>query len=112
MARFKLKRIVFKTPAQNAASIRIKEKLGIRYLGEETVGFGIVKEGTLAKVFEVTREEADFLVAQMVYPDVDLSQIERNLSLSVEDRLREHQNSLNLVLELEKAGKKLRDQSQ
>jgi RimJ/RimL family protein N-acetyltransferase len=68
MRRFGLKRILFKTPAQNTGSIRVKEKLGIRYLGEETVDFGIVKDGTLAKVFELNREEADFLVTRMASP--------------------------------------------
>jgi len=58
MERFDLKRILFKTPMQNIGPIRVKEKLGIRCIGEETVGFGIVRDGTLAKVFELTRAEA------------------------------------------------------
>lgn len=56
--RFNLKRILFKTPVQNTSAIRVKEKLGIRCIGEETVGFGIIREGTRAKVFELMREEA------------------------------------------------------
>lgn len=44
--------------------------------------------------------------------EIDESQLMRNLSLSPEQRLAEHQSALNLVLELEKAGKKLREQSQ
>jgi len=56
--RFNLKKILFKTPLQNGGAIRVKEKLGIRVVGEETIGFGIIKEGTRAKVFELTREEA------------------------------------------------------
>ncbi len=55
--RFNLKKIVFKTPVQNTGAIKVKEKLGIRLLGEEVVSFSIIKEGTLAKVFEWTREE-------------------------------------------------------
>lgn len=60
--RFGLKRVLFKTPAQNAGAIRVKEKLGIRCIGEEVVGFGIVRDGTLAKVFELTAPELDFIL--------------------------------------------------
>jgi len=56
--RFDLERIVFKTPVQNAGAIRVKEKLGYRYLGEERVDFGILRPGTLAKIYELTRDEA------------------------------------------------------
>jgi RimJ/RimL family protein N-acetyltransferase len=59
LERFDLKRILFKTPVQNAGAIRVKEKLGIRCIGEEVVDFGILRAGTVAKVFELTREEAD-----------------------------------------------------
>jgi hypothetical protein len=38
---------------------------------------------------------------------LDSSQILRNLSISVEQRLEEHQQSLNLCIELMNAGKKL-----
>ncbi len=55
--RFNLKRIVFKTPVQNIAAIRVKEKLGIRYLGEDVIDFNVIKDGTLAKVYELTRGE-------------------------------------------------------
>jgi RimJ/RimL family protein N-acetyltransferase len=58
LQRFDLKRILFKTPAQNAGAIRVKEKLGIRFIGEELVDFGIIRPGTLAKVYELTRAEA------------------------------------------------------
>jgi RimJ/RimL family protein N-acetyltransferase len=58
LQRFDLKRILFKTPAQNLGAIRVKEKLGIRFIGEEVVDFGIIRAGTLAKVYELTREEA------------------------------------------------------
>ncbi len=37
MERFNLKRILFKTPMQNRGAIRVKEKLGIRVVGEELV---------------------------------------------------------------------------
>lgn len=57
MERFNLERILFKTPIQNQGAIRVKEKLGIRYLGEETINFSIIKDGTRAQVFEVTRAE-------------------------------------------------------
>ena len=62
MERFDLKRILFKTPLQNIGAIRVKEKLGIRCIGEEAVSFGIIRDDTLAKVFELTRAEAAFLV--------------------------------------------------
>jgi hypothetical protein len=59
MERFALKKILYKTPIQNIGAIRVKEKLGIRCIGEELIGFGIIKEGTQAKVFELTREELE-----------------------------------------------------
>jgi RimJ/RimL family protein N-acetyltransferase len=58
LLRFDLKRILFKTPAQNVGAIRVKEKLGIRFIGEERVELGIIRSGTLARVYELTREEA------------------------------------------------------
>lgn len=63
--RFNLKRVVYKTPKQNIASIRVKEKLGIRFLGEEVVSHGLVKEGTVAKVYEATREEIEEMYAKL-----------------------------------------------
>ncbi len=60
LKRFNLNRILFKTPIQNAAAIRVKEKLGIRCIGQETVtDFGIIKNGTLVQVFELTRKECE-----------------------------------------------------
>mgnify|MGYP001584581062 CR=1 FL=1 len=59
MQRFNLKKILFKTPIQNISAIRVKEKLGIRFVGEEIIDFGIVRAGTRAKVFELTKEEVD-----------------------------------------------------
>jgi RimJ/RimL family protein N-acetyltransferase len=58
LQRFDLTRILFKTPVQNVGAIRVKEKLGIRFIGEERVDFGIIRPGTLARVYELTREEA------------------------------------------------------
>lgn len=60
--RFNLQRILFKTPVQNIGAIRVKEKLGIRRIGEEVIGFGIIKDGTLAKVFETTLLEIDQII--------------------------------------------------
>jgi hypothetical protein len=40
-------------------------------------------------------------------PQVDMSQIEANLSLSFEERLIQHQEALNLLLALEKARSQL-----
>lgn len=61
MDRFDLKRILFKTPIQNVAAIRVKEELGIRYIGEEIISFGVIRDGTRAKVFELARPEAERL---------------------------------------------------
>jgi RimJ/RimL family protein N-acetyltransferase len=58
MERFNLQKIIFKTPVQNVGAIKVKEKLGIRCIGEEVIGFDIIREGTIGKVFELTREEA------------------------------------------------------
>ena len=57
--RFRLERILFKTPVQNLAALRVKEKLGIRCIGEELVGFGIIRDGTRAKVFEWSSRELE-----------------------------------------------------
>jgi catechol 2,3-dioxygenase-like lactoylglutathione lyase family enzyme len=43
--------------------------------------------------------------------EVDLSQLQRNVDLAPNDRLSEHQNSLDLVFELERAGERLREKS-
>ncbi len=61
LRRFDLMRILFKTPARNTGAIRVKEKLGIRFVGDELVDFGVIRAGTPAKVFELTREEAEAL---------------------------------------------------
>lgn len=61
MDRFDLPRILFKTPKQNVGAIRVKEKLGIRRIGEEAVSLGVIKDGTLAVVFELKREELEQL---------------------------------------------------
>lgn len=60
--RFQLKRIIFKTPLQNVGAIRVREKLGIRVIGEEIINFSIIKEGTKAKVFELLPNELDNLL--------------------------------------------------
>ena len=60
MERFDLKRILFKTPLQNIGAIRVKEKLGIRWIGEEAVSFGIIQDDTLAKVFELRGQKPRF----------------------------------------------------
>jgi RimJ/RimL family protein N-acetyltransferase len=61
IGRFGLQRILFKTPTQNTGAIRVKEKLGIRRVGQERVGFGIIRDETQAEVFELTRDEAERL---------------------------------------------------
>ena len=102
--RFDLKRILFKTPIQNKGAIRVKEKLGIRSIGEETIGFGIIRDGTRAKVFELSKEESFFLCDRLNADGVDHSQIQRNLALTPEERILEHQNSLDLAFKLRNAG--------
>ena len=42
---------------------------------------------------------------------IDIALLERNLKLPYENRLIEHQRAYELVLELTKAGKKLREKS-
>ncbi len=59
MERFNLQKILFKTPEQNIGAIKVKEKLGIRCIGEEVIGFDIIREGTIGKVFELTRAELE-----------------------------------------------------
>lgn len=61
LERFDLKRILFKTPVQNQGALRVKEKLGIRFIGEEIFDHAILKAGTLGRVYELTREEAERL---------------------------------------------------
>jgi RimJ/RimL family protein N-acetyltransferase len=54
---FCFQRIIFKTPINNLGAIRVKEKLGLKILGEEVlIGKGIVKDGTRVKVFEMRPE--------------------------------------------------------
>lgn len=48
--------------------------------------------------------------SQKPTPEVDLSHLERNLALTPEERLIEHQHALELVLALEAAGRKLREE--
>jgi RimJ/RimL family protein N-acetyltransferase len=64
MDRFNLNRILFKTPIQNIGAIRVKEQLRIRYIGEEIISFGVIRDGTRAKVFELTRPEAERLICR------------------------------------------------
>jgi hypothetical protein len=57
-------------------------------------------------------DENTFDLQESALDEIDLSQLVRNLSLSPEQRLEEHQNALDLVIKLEKAGRKLREESQ
>lgn len=60
--RFQLKKILFRTPAHNLGPNRLKEKLGIRCIGEEVFSnYGILKDGTRARIWEITREELEQL---------------------------------------------------
>lgn len=57
------------------------------------------------------RGERKLLDRNLDAEEIDISQLLRNLSLTPEQRLKEHQIALNLVIELGRAGKKLREQS-
>ncbi len=59
MDRFELKKIVFKTPIQNIAAIRIKEKLGIPFLGEELADSPISVPGTRVKIYALERAQLE-----------------------------------------------------
>ncbi len=59
-----LKRIVFQTPMQNRGAIRLKEKLGIRIVGETLIDLSIIRTGTRGLVFELTRDEYRVLVTR------------------------------------------------
>lgn len=56
-----LKKIIFKTPIQTAAPLRIKEKLGLKALREEVLDWPQLRPGTRALVFEVTPADMPFL---------------------------------------------------
>ena len=57
LKRFQLQRIIFRTPVQNQAAIRIKGKLGFIYLGEELAhNRGIIKDGTRLRVYEYLKK--------------------------------------------------------
>jgi hypothetical protein len=128
--RFGLKRLLYKTPQQNTSSIRVKDKLGIRFIGEEIVEFGILKAGTRARVYELTRDEADLLMRQIGFDllatDVGwrleknredsqfqlltdsehllISAIVAKLQLSFEGRIEAHENARQLASDLFSAG--------
>lgn len=56
MRDFGFKEIVFKTPMQNRAPMRIKEKLGLQPLGEEVLDWPSLQPGTRAQLFRVDRQ--------------------------------------------------------
>ena len=45
-------------------------------------------------------------------PQIDKSMIQKNLKLTADERVKNHQGALNLVNNLRTAGRKLNDQSQ
>jgi RimJ/RimL family protein N-acetyltransferase len=55
--RFRLKRLVFKVPAQNGAALRVLGKLGIRSTGEGAMEAGLYRKGLPSKLFELTAVE-------------------------------------------------------
>ena len=57
LKRFQLQRIIFRSPVQNKAAIRIKEKLGYIYIGEEIAcQHGIIKDGTRLRVYQYLKK--------------------------------------------------------
>jgi len=54
---FKLARVIFKTPVQNLAPMRIKEKLGIKPIAEEIIDWPALVEPLQTKVFHVTPDQ-------------------------------------------------------
>ena len=63
MDQFNLPKIVFKTPLQNVGAQRVKEKLGITCIGQELIENPNIIEGTMAKVYELGREQALGIIA-------------------------------------------------
>jgi hypothetical protein len=61
---------------------------------------------------ELLKQITDYTRAWLEDSDVDMSQIERNIRLTPEQRLIEHQAALELCGELELAGQKIYEQSQ
>lgn len=56
-AEFDVRKILFKTPIQNRAPMRIKEKLGLLPVGEEIIDWPVLVRPLPTKVFEVTRAQ-------------------------------------------------------
>jgi hypothetical protein len=50
-----------KMPSKDVFETNLNEKLGIRGLGEEIINFSIIRDDTLATVFELTKIEAKYL---------------------------------------------------
>lgn len=55
--RFKLKKLIFEVYANNAASIRVKHKIGAKYVGQAVNSSSIGKVGALVKTFELINKK-------------------------------------------------------
>lgn len=62
--RFHLTQIIFKTPAQNVAANRIKQKLGLPVCGEEPVTYDFMLPNVMAKVYRLSHQQLAVLLAQ------------------------------------------------
>lgn len=49
-----LEKIVFKTPAQNTGALKVKERLGLKQVGQEISQYGLLQTGTVLCVYEIT----------------------------------------------------------
>lgn len=60
--RFKLKRILFRTPMKNEGPNRLKIRLGMKPIGEDVVISPVVPVGTKAFVYELLPDQVDVLL--------------------------------------------------
>jgi hypothetical protein len=72
------------------------------------VEFGVAGVGAAALGGGVENDEAEKIIAEAVRAGIDLEMLDYNLSLSVEERVRQHDAALALVVEFKQAGEKLR----
>ena len=68
--------------------------------------------GNPIRSIELLKQITDYTMTWLETSDVDMSQLERNLRLTPEQRLIEHQAGLELCSELARAGQKVYEQSQ
>jgi hypothetical protein len=62
MDRFSLGQMLFKTPTSNVAANRIKDKLGLRCIGQERITAPFMLEGLTANVYRLDRRDVQRLL--------------------------------------------------